>query len=345
MSPGPLTVRVVKVIRETADAHSLVLEPAEEDRAAFAYRPGQFLTLRVPSERDGGAARCYSLCSSPVRDELLKVTVKRTAGGYASHWICDHVTEGDTLQVLRPAGTFTPDSLDGDFLLLAAGSGITPVMSILASALHAGTGRVTLVYANRDDQSVIFREELTALAREYGDRLTVLHWLESVQGRPTASGLRALAAPYSGRPAFVCGPGPFMDLATGALADLGVPADRITVERFTSLTGDPFTEPDHDPDADTEGPVSTAEVELDGESRTVDWPRGRPLLDVLLAAGLDAPYSCREGACSACACVLVEGEVVMERNEVLDARDLADGLVLACQARPVSDRLKVTYDG
>ncbi|MFE2334015.1 2Fe-2S iron-sulfur cluster-binding protein [Streptomyces coelicoflavus] len=345
MSPGPLTVRVVKVIRETADAHSLVLEPAEEDRAAFAYRPGQFLTLRVPSERDGGAARCYSLCSSPVRDELLKVTVKRTAGGYASHWICDHVTEGDTLQVLRPAGTFTPDSLDGDFVLLAAGSGITPVMSILTSALHAGTGRVTLVYANRDERSVIFREELTALAREYGDRLTVLHWLESLQGRPTAPGLRALAAPYADRPAFVCGPGPFMDLATGALAGLGVPAGRITVERFTSLTGDPFAEPGDDPEADTEGPVSTAEVELDGVSRTVDWPRGKPLLDVLLGAGLDAPYSCREGACSACACVLVEGEVVMERNEVLDAQDLADGLVLACQARPVSDRLKVTYDG
>ncbi|NEB71236.1 3-ketosteroid-9-alpha-hydroxylase, partial [Streptomyces fulvissimus] len=93
MSPGPLTVRVVKVIRETADAHSLILEPAEEDRAAFAYRPGQFLTLRVPSQRDGGVARCYSLCSSPVRDEAMKVTVKRTAGGYASHWICDHVTE------------------------------------------------------------------------------------------------------------------------------------------------------------------------------------------------------------------------------------------------------------
>ncbi|MGX1837891.1 2Fe-2S iron-sulfur cluster-binding protein [Streptomyces diastaticus] len=345
MSPGPLTVRVVKVIRETADAHSLILEPAEEDRAAFAYRPGQFLTLRVPSQRDGGVARCYSLCSSPVRDEAMKVTVKRTAGGYASHWICDHVTEGDTLQVLRPAGSFTPETLDGDFLLLAAGSGVTPVMSILTSALHAGTGKVALVYANRDEQSVIFREELAELAREYDGRLTVLHWLESLQGRPTGSGLRALAGPYADRPAFVCGPGPFMDLATGALADLGVPPGRITVERFTSLTGDPFAHPGSDSEPDADGPVSTAEVELDGVSRTVDWPRGKPLLDALLAAGLDAPYSCREGACSACACVLVEGEVVMERNEVLDAQDLADGLVLACQAHPVSERLKVTYDG
>ncbi|MFC7886258.1 2Fe-2S iron-sulfur cluster-binding protein [Streptomyces sp. NPDC057376] len=345
MSPGPLTVRVVKVIRETADAHSLVLEPADEDRAAFAYRPGQFLTVRVPSERDGGAARCYSLCSSPVRDELLRVTVKRTPGGYASHWICDHVTEGDTLEVLRPAGTFTPDTLDGDFLLIAAGSGITPVMSILVSALHAGTGSVTLLYANRDEHNVIFRDELAELAREYGDRLTVLHWLESLQGRPTAAGLRTLARPCTGRRAFVCGPGPFMDLATSVLADLGVPPQRVTVERFTSLTGDPFARPDTDPAPETDGPVSTAEVELDGVTRTVDWPRGKPLLDVLLAAGLDAPYSCREGACSACACVLTEGEVVMERNEVLDAQDIADGLVLACQARPVSDRLKVTYDG
>ncbi|MFJ9681787.1 2Fe-2S iron-sulfur cluster-binding protein [Streptomyces sp. NPDC101194] len=345
MSPAPLTVRVVKVIRETADAHSLVLEPADEDRVRFAYRPGQFLTVRVPSERPGGAARCYSLCSSPVRDEQLKVTVKRTAGGYASHWICDHVSEGDTLEVLRPAGTFTPDSLDGDFLLFAAGSGITPVMSILASALHAGTGSVALLYANRDEQSVIFRDELITLEREYGVRLTVLHWLESVQGRPTASGLRALAGPYAERPAFVCGPGPFMDLATGALAELGVPPGRITVERFTSLSGDPFAHPEQEPQPDPAGRVSTAEVELDGERRTVDWPSNTPLLDVLLTAGLDAPYSCREGNCSACACVLVEGEVAMERNEVLDAQDLAEGLILACQARPVSERLKVTYDG
>lgn len=345
MSPAPLTVRVVKVIRETADAHSLVLEPADGDRARFTYRPGQFLTVRVPSERPGGAARCYSLCSSPVRDEHLKVTVKRTAGGYASHWICDHVTEGDTLEVLRPAGTFTPDSLEGDFLLLAAGSGITPVMSILTSALHAGTGAVTLLYANRDEQSVIFRDELAELAREYGDRLTVLHWLESVQGRPTAAGLRGMARPCAGRPAFVCGPGPFMELAAGALTELGVPPDRITVERFTSLTGDPFAEREPAPQPDTAGPVSTAEVELDGVRHTVDWPRNTPLLDALLAAGLDAPYSCREGSCSACACVLTEGEVDMERNEVLDATDLADGLILACQARPLSDRLKATYDG
>ncbi|GAA3067728.1 ferredoxin--NADP reductase [Streptosporangium carneum] len=341
--PKSLKVRVVEVIRETADAHSLVLEPEEGDRDRFGYRPGQFLTIRVPTTREGGAARCYSLCSSPVRDEKLKVTVKRTVGGYGSNWICDNVTEGDVLEVLRPSGTFTPDTLEEDLLLMAGGSGITPVMSILKSCLHAGTGAVTLVYANRDENSVIFRDELIALTREYGRRLTVVHWLESVQGLPTAEGLGALAGPYTDRRAFVCGPGPFMDLAVATLTGLGMPHARVHVERFTSLSTDPFV--DSEVVLDASAGVSTVEVELDGQTTSVSWPRGNHLLDVLLAAGLDAPFSCREGACSACACVLLEGEVTLDHNEVLDKQDLADGLILACQAIPVSERLKVTYDG
>ncbi|MFF8596483.1 2Fe-2S iron-sulfur cluster-binding protein [Streptomyces sp. NPDC015220] len=339
----PFTVRVVEVVRETPDAHSLVLEPIDAPKDRFSYRPGQFLTVRVPSERPGGAARCYSLCSSPQRDEKLRITVKRTVDGYGSNWICDHVVEGDTLEVLRPAGTFTPDTLDEDLLLLAAGSGITPVMSILKSCLHAGTGSVTLVYANRDERSVIFRDELVALAEEFGDRLTVLHWLESVQGLPTGPALRALTRPYAGRQAFVCGPGPFMDLATATLTGLGTPAGRVRVERFSSLTGDPFAAPET-PGEDS-GPAGEVEVELDGATRTVPWPAGSRLLDALLAAGLDAPYSCREGNCSACTCLLVEGEVAMERNEVLQERDVADGYVLACQALPLSERVRITYDG
>ncbi|MGW0688397.1 2Fe-2S iron-sulfur cluster-binding protein [Streptomyces sp. NPDC002754] len=345
MSDTHLTVRVVEVVRETADAHSLVLEPADAPEEQLTYRPGQFLTVRVPTERAGGAARCYSLCSSPLRDDKLKITVKRTANGYGSNWICDHVVEGDTLDVLRPAGTFTPDTLQEDLLLLAAGSGITPVMSILKSCLHAGTGSVTLLYANRDEHSVIFRSELVALAEEFGERLTVLHWLESVQGLPTGPALRALAAPYTGRRTFVCGPGPFMELATTTLTDMGVPADRVRVERFTSLTGDPFAAPTTPTEDEPPGPVGEIEVELDGDTRTLPWPGGRKLLDVLLAAGLEAPYSCREGNCSACTCRLVEGEVAMERNEVLDDRDVADGYVLACQALPLSERIRITYDG
>jgi 3-ketosteroid 9alpha-monooxygenase subunit B len=342
--PAAQRVRVVEVVRETADAHSLVLEP-EDPQHFTGYRPGQFLTVRVPSERDGGAARCYSLASSPHCEERLKVTVKRTVGGYGSNWLCDNVAEGVVLEVLRPSGTFTPRSLDDDFLLLAAGSGITPVMSILKSALTAGTGCVTLIYANRDEQSVIFRDELLTLAKEHPDRLVVLHWLESVQGLPTAAGLRALTAPYAGRQAFICGPGPFMDLAQATLTAVGVPRERLHIERFTSLTNDPFADvPVVETEDDDAGPAAEVEVELDGETSTVAWPRRTKLLDALRSAGLDAPFSCREGNCSACACVVLEGEVTMERNEVLDAQDLADGLVLACQALPVSERFRVTYE-
>ncbi len=336
-------VRVVEVVKETADAHSLVLEALGDDR--FDYRPGQFLTVRVPSDRPGGAARCYSLSSSPLRDDRLKVTVKRTRDGYASNWLCDNVTAGDELEVLPPAGTFVPADLDTDFLLLAGGSGITPVLSILKSALHGGTGKVALVYANRDEASVIFRDELVALATEFPDRLSVVHWLESVQGLPTEPALRQLLAPYDDREAFVCGPGPFMDLAVGTLTGLGMPRERVHQEVFTSLEGDPFAEVEL-PTGDGDGTGTTAElvVELDGDVTIHEWPAGAKLLDVLLAAGRPAPYSCREGACSACACVLQEGTVELERNEVLEDADLADGIILSCQARATSAVVKVSYD-
>lgn len=337
------TVRVVEVVQETAEAHSLVLEPVDGDR--WDYRPGQFLTVRVPSERPGGAARCYSLCSSPVRDERLKMTVKRTRDGYASNWLCDHVTAGDELEVLPPAGTFVPRDLDADFLLLAGGSGITPVLSILKSALHSGGGRVLLVYANRDESSVIFRDELAALASEHADRLTVVHWLESVQGLPTDAGLAGLVAPYVERDAFVCGPGAFMDLAGRVLTELGVPRGRLHQEVFTSLEGDPFADVTV-PAAGGESEGATAELvaELDGAVTSLAWPAGAKLLDVLLAAGVQAPFSCREGACSACACVLQEGTVELEHNEVLDEVDLAEGIILSCQARATSPVVKVSYD-
>ena len=153
-------VPVAEVIRETGDACSLVLDVPASLAPVFGYRPGQFVTVRVPSDLCGSVARCYSLSSSPLLGERPAITVKRTEGGYASNWIFDRVRAGTVLDLLPPAGTFSPRSLDGDLLLFAAGSGITPVMSILKSALHAGRGRVVLVYANRDERSVIFSASL-----------------------------------------------------------------------------------------------------------------------------------------------------------------------------------------
>ncbi|MFF0743496.1 2Fe-2S iron-sulfur cluster-binding protein [Streptomyces sp. NPDC004111] len=327
-------VGVVEVVRETGDAVSLVLD------ARLPYKPGQFLTLRVP----GGAARCYSLASSPHTGEPMKVTVKRVPGGLGSGWVCDRVTAGDELEVLAPAGTFTPRDLDRDVVLVAGGSGITPVLSIAKSVLAAGRGRAVLLYANREQNAVIFRDELWGLAEAHPGRFAVVHWLETLQGLPTAQLLGAALAPYAGRDAYLCGPRPLMDAAEAALRAAG--ACTVSREKYFSLADDVFGRAPAAATATAAGAQAahTARVTLDGESHEVGWAAEVPLLDTLLAAGIDAPYSCREGACSACCCRVVSGEVKMLRNEVLDEEDLAEGYVLACQAVPLSARVEIGYE-
>ena len=345
-----LELQIAEVVAETEDARSLVFtvpnEPGDPGIPAerLRYAPGQFLTLRVPSDRTGSVARCYSLCSSPFTDDALTVTVKRTVDGYASNWLCDHARKGMRIHVLAPSGTFVPRTLDDDFLLLAAGSGVTPIMSICKSALAEGSGQVTLIYANRDDRSVIFSNALRELSAKYPDRLTVVHWLESLQGMPGVAALANLAAPFTDRPVYICGPGPFMEAAREALGTLKVPAAQVHIEVFKSLDSDPFAAIKIEDTAEGDQPPATAVVELDGETHTVSWPRNAKLLDVLLAKGLDAPFSCREGHCGACACTLRSGRVSMEVNDVLEQQDLDDGLILACQSHPESDSVEVTYD-
>ncbi|TCP41141.1 3-ketosteroid 9alpha-monooxygenase subunit B [Tamaricihabitans halophyticus] len=335
-------VRVSKVIAETAETCSFELATAaEHDR--LDYRPGQFLTVRVPSEHTGSVARCYSLSSSPHVDPAPRITVKRTPGGYASHWLCDNLRVGTELTVLPPAGVFTPASLDEDVLLLAAGSGITPVLSIVKSILAAGSGRVVLVYANPDERAVIFAAELRDLSAAYPDRLVVTHWLVALQGMPNAGRLAALLAPYAELPAYLCGPAGFYDAAREALHSLGVPRNRVHIEKFHSLSNSPF-EAAPAPAPDVDRPATELAVELDGQRHALSWPAGTKLLDLMLEAGIDAPFSCREGACSACACRLVSGEVKMLNNEVLDDEDIAEGIVLACQSLPVTDSVQISYE-
>lgn len=228
-------LRVAEVIVETEDARSLVFEVPDDLAEEFRYRPGQFLTVRVPGEENSAAARCYSLSSSPHTADPLMVTVKRTPSGRGSEWLLRSVRAGSVVHVQPPAGRFTPASLDRDFLFLAAGSGITPVMSIAKSALAAGSGRIALIYANRDERSVIFAERLGGLAAAYPERFAVLHWLESLQGLPDPARLGALAEPFSERDIYVCGPGPFASGAVEALTALGVPSERTYLEQFRPL--------------------------------------------------------------------------------------------------------------
>lgn len=239
MRTESFVLTVLDVVEETPDAHTIVLGVPPELTDQFAYTAGQFLTVAVPSDQTGIVARCYSLSSAP-HTGSHQITVKRTADGYASNWICDNLRAGDKLRVLPPSGIFTPRDLDSDLLLFAGGSGITPVISIARTALATSAGKVVLLYANRDESSVIFGGDLAELSREYADRLLVVHWLESVQGLPTQEQLLAFAAYFSSWTAFVCGPSPFMKAVVASLKELGFPRDRRHQEKFVSLGGNPF---------------------------------------------------------------------------------------------------------
>jgi 3-ketosteroid 9alpha-monooxygenase subunit B len=327
-------VQIHDVVQETADAISIVFD------AEFSYTPGQFLTLRVPSDQTEFVARCYSLASAPATDSKPKVTVKRTRKGYASNWLCDNAKPGLTLRVLPPSGTFTATTFEHDLMLFAGGSGITPIISILTSALATSDVNVSLFYANRNRDSVIFDTELARLEARYSGRLHVEHWLESERGIPSAEQLREFASELTGRHAYICGPGPFMSAVEACLHELAVPHKHVHVERFVSLHGDPFAPP---PAPATSSKSSTVSVELDGEQHSLDWPAQSTLIDALLAKGIDAPYSCREGECGSCACTLRSGTVDPGNVTALSPEDVEDGYILACQAKPTSDHLDIEF--
>lgn len=341
-SPGHLlTVREIE--RETDDACTVVLDPSPESAPAFAYSPGQFLTLQLPVG-DAAIGRCYSLCSSPHVDDSMRIAVKRVRDGVGSNWINDHLAVGDQLRCLPPGGLFTPKSLDDDLLLFAGGSGITPILSILTSALKVGSGRIVAVYANQHERSVIFAQRLRELVQANPDRLHVVHWLESVQGLPNRELLKAFIVPYASYMAFLCGPSPFMATVTHALRDSGVPPARIHIEKFQSLAQNPFEMVEEIPLAGADvGEPTALEVELDGQTYNLDWPQNTKLLDFLLAKGVDAPYSCRQGACSACACIIDEGEVEMLTNDILEQEDIDEGYRLGCQSVARSPKVRVRY--
>lgn len=333
-----LIVTVADVIDETADAKSVTFD------ADFDYAPGQFITLRIPSDQTGSVARCYSLCSNPFGDEKPRVAVKRTVDGYGSNWVCDNLKTGDQVEILPPSGHFTPSDLGAHLLLLAAGSGITPVMSILKAALTKGSGRIVMFYANRSENDVIFAQELRELRAAHPERLTIIHWLETVSGLPDAQALATALRPFKAYQAFMCGPGPFMDAVHAGLEGAGFAHHQVHAEIFNSLSGDPFEDVVVEAATDEEmAEAASVEVELDGDTHELKWPRKQTLVDIMLSAGLDVPYSCREGECGSCACTLTEGTVEMEVTGALDPEDIADGYILGCQARPTSDTLKIEF--
>jgi 3-ketosteroid 9alpha-monooxygenase subunit B len=338
-------VPVKRIVQETHDTKSFVFDVPAELQDAFAYEAGQFCTFRVHFG-DEDLLRCYSMSSSPHTDTELTTTVKRVAGGRVSNWMLDEVAEGDVLALTRPAGVFTLRPRNTPVVAFAGGSGITPVFSLIKSALATTDRSVRLLYANRDADSVIFRAELDRLRRDHGDRLQVVHHLDTEQGFVHSSGVTEFVGTDRDADFYICGPGPFMDVVEDALALAAVPSDRVFIERFAFAAAARLDEPPATPASDTGDALATETVVivLDGREHPVHYQAGETFLETARRAGLRAPFSCEAGSCATCMAHLREGEATMRVNNALTPEEVADGWVLTCQGFPASASVTVVYE-
>jgi len=329
----PLTVG--DVIDETADTRSFVIEIPSAHAERFAYAAGQFCTFRATI---GGepVVRCYSMSSSPDTGDPFTVTVKRVPGGKMSNWMNDTLAPGDPIDMMPPAGLFVLRGVETPIVAFAGGSGITPVLSIIKTALVTTAREIALVYANRGPGSVIFADALEHLRARFGGRLSVHHHLDSENGFLDAAACAALVGDRAQADFYVCGPGPYMDVVGAGLERRGVDAGRIFIERF-ELPAEP-------PADATASETESIVIRLDGRRHTVAYESGDTILEAARRAGLKPPFNCQAGNCATCMAHLDEGKVTMRVNNALSADEVEEGWVLTCQARPTSRAVVVDYD-
>jgi ring-1,2-phenylacetyl-CoA epoxidase subunit PaaE len=347
---------VADVRRETADAVSIAFAVPEALAPAYRFRPGQHLTLRT--DLGGEVRRSYSICAAP-DDGELRIAVKRVADGLVSRWANEAVKPGDVIDVMTPQGRFglapDPRARARRILAIAAGSGITPIMSIARSILAGEPdSRVLLIYGNRTSQSIIFREALADLKDRYLARLGLYHVLSRerqeisllngrIDGDRIATLLRLALPAEQIDAAFLCGPGGLTAEASAILARLGVAPERIHVEHFTA-DGTPVTSRPAVETSSEAPPLATATVRLNGSDHTVPLAAGETIIEAGLRAGLEMPYSCRGGMCCTCRARVAAGKVAMDVNYSLEPWELEAGYVLTCQSRPLTPEIVVDYD-
>lgn len=324
---GYHSLRVARIVQETADTRSFVLDVPDDLRDTFRYRAGQFCTFRV--RVDGvELLRSYSMSSAPETDADLTVTVKRVEAGLVSNWFNDHLAEGDLVEVTRPAGVFTVREGDRPVVAFCGGSGVTPVISIAKSVLATTRRPVRLLCANRDRRSVIFEDDLRAMADRHPGRLDVRHHHDSDAGFLDVRAVTDFAAGGTDADFYVCGPAPFMDLVEGSLFGIGVSPDRILIERFAAASDAalPVADGAEAPDAVT--------LILNNKKTTVAYQPGDTVLDTARRGGLQPPFSCEAGNCATCMAVLRDGHATMRDNNALTPEEVAEGWILTCQALP-----------
>ena len=353
----PLKVKEVRP--ETVDCVSVALEVPEDLKEIFQFAPGQYLTFKR-HVADAEVRRSYSICASP-KDGELRVAIKKVEGGKFSGFANAELKAGEILDVMPPLGKFSPkvkDETKKEYLAIAAGSGITPIMSIMKTVLEdEPNSTFTLIYGNRSRNTVIFRELIEGLKNQYMQRLRIFHILSReymdvplFNGRIDAEKIekfgKSLINLSQVKEAFICGPEDMILSVRQKLIDMGMPSAHVHIELFTSPDQ---PKKSHEnwvaAHAKDEGPVSKVSVTLDGATFEMDLAyNGESILDAALRHGADLPYACKGGVCSTCRAKVTTGAVDMEVNYALEPDEIEKGYVLTCQSHPKTEKVTVDFD-
>lgn len=349
----PLKVRAVKP--ETRDAVTVVFDVPPELAERFRYVQGQYVTTRAVIDGEE-VRRSYSICSA-AQDQTLRVAVKRAPGGVFSTWLMQHVKAGDTLEVMPPEGRFfvpLEATNTKDYVAFAAGSGITPILSIIATTLRTEpNSRFTLFYGNRASSTILFREELAALKDLYLDRFSLFHVMtrehqdiELLNGRIDGNKAEHLIKQFCRfetiDDVFLCGPQEMVDSIAARLKSMGFPPLHIKIELFT--VKDNERQIRRQIAATNEVAECQVTLVLDGGLHHFSMRRNETVLDAALAHGIDVRHSCKSGVCATCRSKLVDGQVDMDANYALEDYEIARGFILSCQSYPVTDHITVDFD-
>jgi 3-ketosteroid 9alpha-monooxygenase subunit B len=338
MARPPLFQRatVTRIVKETADARTYVLSPHD---APISYRAGQFITFKVHVDGEE-LFRSYSMSSAPETDSELMTTVKRVPGGKVSNWMHDNISEGDEVEITRAAGLFCLSDTSAPLLGFAGGSGITPILSLAKSALKTTDRRIRLLCADRDPSAAIFHTAIDELAAQYPDRLSVMRSFDVVDGFLDAAKILEFVGDDTDADSYLCGPDPFMTVVKSALPGPG----RVIAEEFGAAA-----QSVPEAELETETTVAPAElgtvvIQLGRKKVEIERKPGETILESARRAGLSPPFSCESGNCATCIGEVLEGSATMRANNALDDDEVADGMVLTCQAVPDTPSIKVKYE-
>ena len=352
----PLTVK--KLVRETADATTLYFEIPENLKDTFTYTAGQYLTFEVEM---GGekVRRSYSLCTYSGVDAMPAVTVKRVDGGKMSNYLNAEIKEGDVMSVMPPMGKFTvvPDaSRAAHYVLFGGGSGITPVLGIAKAVLaDEPNSKVTLVYANRNPDSVIFKQTLSDMEKASNGRLKVHHNYDTapltyfgLKGMLNVDKVQSIVKSKIGGSFdqyqyFICGPGPMMEVIKDGLRNLGISGDRVNTEYFAAPTSKSAADEKPSQSTDFNG-VSEVTLTVYGKTHTITCDQNTTILNAAMKQGIDPPYSCTVGVCTTCRAKVTVGKMHMLEREGLSDAEIAEGYVLTCQSVPRSAEITLKYE-